>query len=177
MNDENEELARSERLNEILDLYRSEAKRCRRAKAWLAGCVMAGAALEAGLLAMAECYPEEVLDWAETQADRKLPKEPTKWYLADLLDAAKSLGWLPASLMAHDEFDSDRALVGDYAEVVREIRNLVHAGRYVRDYADMEIAKEHLVLSLEVLEAAFDWLFSRLAESLKEAAKAEGWQL
>ena len=48
--------------DEIVRLSRSyhrEAERCRAGKAFLAGCVMASAALEAMLLAVANCFPEE----------------------------------------------------------------------------------------------------------------------
>jgi hypothetical protein len=45
---------------EILRLarfYLNEAKRCEKAKAYLAGCVMLGAALEASLILMVGMYP------------------------------------------------------------------------------------------------------------------------
>jgi len=48
--------------NEIIRLsrqYYREAEKCREANAFLAGCIMIGSALEAMLLAFANCYPEE----------------------------------------------------------------------------------------------------------------------
>jgi alkanesulfonate monooxygenase SsuD/methylene tetrahydromethanopterin reductase-like flavin-dependent oxidoreductase (luciferase family) len=165
MQDQDEEIPRMEKLGDIMVLYRAEARRCRRSKAFLAGCVMVGAALEAALLNMAECYPEEA------RASAKAPrgnKALTQWNFAELLDVAKDLGWLPARFIREqDEFDSEIALVGDYAEVVREIRNLVHAGRYVADYRDTDVTRKHLTLSLEVLQAAVDHLLAKVEGSLR----------
>ena len=43
-------------------LYRMEAKKCYSTKAYLAGCIMMGAALEALLLASLNSYPPLILD-------------------------------------------------------------------------------------------------------------------
>ena len=55
-------------LMRLCRFYRREADRAMGAKAYLAGCVMIGAALEADLLAMCHCYsdetPEELLSFA-----------------------------------------------------------------------------------------------------------------
>ncbi len=53
-----------EQYNEVFRLSRAyyrEAHRCRDGKAYLAGCVMMGAALEASLLAFVDCYIDEAL--------------------------------------------------------------------------------------------------------------------
>jgi hypothetical protein len=147
----------------ILNFYEAEAQRCRKTEAFLAGCVMASAVLEASLLSVAECYPEQARSSCKAPRGNK-PFD--RWTLAQLLDVAKDLGWLPAQLTyGEDEFDSERALVGDYAEVVREIRNLVHAGRYLADYKD-DVTEDQLTLSFEVLQAVSDHLYAKVEQSL-----------
>jgi len=49
-----------ERLNELMLSYRREARRCVRAKAYLAASVMRVSAFEAGLQTMCFLYPEDV---------------------------------------------------------------------------------------------------------------------
>lgn len=174
MDDQGDELRDIEKLHDLIELYRAEAQRCRNAKAYLAGCVMVGAALEGALLAMAQCYPEEVQAWARKRPGRKLRRDFRRWNLVDLLAVSKHLGWLPAVRRPHDESDADKPLIGDYAEVVREIRDLVHAGRYVREYSEEVISQEHLELSFDVLDAASDWLYAKLEASLREEMLKEG---
>jgi len=48
-------------LLKLANLYKSEADKCGKSRAYLTGCIILGTALEAGLLAMTECYPEEVM--------------------------------------------------------------------------------------------------------------------
>ena len=51
-----------EQYNEVMRLcgaYQREARRCMDGKAYLAGCIMMGGALEASLLAFANCFPIE----------------------------------------------------------------------------------------------------------------------
>ena len=43
-------------------LYRREARKCYSIKAYLSGCILMGAAMEALLLATINCYPELVLE-------------------------------------------------------------------------------------------------------------------
>ena len=50
----------SDRLNELMLSYRREARRCLRAKSYLAATVMQVSAFEAGLQAMCFLYPDEV---------------------------------------------------------------------------------------------------------------------
>lgn len=133
----------------LVDLYRAEADRCRESGAYLAGCVMLGSALEAGLLLMTECHVEDVRTAASVPRTRRgVPKPPRKWTLGELLDVGKDMTWLPAT-------PGD---VGDYAWAVQKTRNLVHAGKYVSDHAGVEIQEEDYEAACFVVQAAFDWL-------------------
>jgi hypothetical protein len=75
MNDLEWAEVREAELHRLVRYYRSEADRCTRARAHLAGCVMAAAALEAILLLMVNAYPEEAVatDQAPRSADRIPP--------------------------------------------------------------------------------------------------------
>lgn len=155
--------------------YRKETERCRKAKAYLAGCVMAAATLETALLLMVNIYPEEA------RATGKLPaknKPLIRWDLAELLRVAKAAGWLPSALdYAQDDWDPKKAQAGDYAEVVREIRNLTHPARYMLDHYGKRVTSKRLEWVLQITDAAISWLNSRVNKSLLEAMRAEGWVL
>src|SRR5262245_16824194 len=106
---------------EILRLqrfYHRESQKCEAAKAYLSGCVMLGAALEAGLLAMAHCFAEEVASCKGVPRAKRhgVVKPLLKWKLSELLRVAKTLGWLPASLELDQEWNHQTADIGDHAE-------------------------------------------------------------
>ena len=69
---------------------------------------------------------------------------------------------------------------GDYAEVVRMVRNLVHAGKYRKEHFRKRVTKKYLEQQFEVVEACREWLSDHNAKSLlaqmkeEEAAKAGG---
>jgi hypothetical protein len=46
-------------LRRLLGVYKRETERCRKAKAYLAGCVISGAELETALLMMVNAFPDE----------------------------------------------------------------------------------------------------------------------
>lgn len=100
-------------------------------KAYLAGCLMIGAALEASLLAFANCYPDEALSSTVAPNKGGTIKPLAEWSLAELLAVAKERGWLPSSLSLSEEWDEKKAHIGDWAEILRQIRNLIHPTRWV----------------------------------------------
>lgn len=132
----------------LLGRYEQEAEKSAGAGAYLAGCVMLGSALEGYLLAMTECFREEVERSTSVPRDKhgKLIS-PYRWDLWQLLDVARELGWLPATLPVNEDMEFEEALekgdIGDFVEVVREIRNLVHPGKHVRTYPGITVAEEH----------------------------------
>jgi hypothetical protein len=147
----------SKELWRLVDLYRAEAERCQRIGAYLAGCVMLGSALEAGLLLMAECHVKNVQASARLpRTKRGVAKPPQKWTLGELLDVGKAMTWLPAG-PGH---------VGDYASAVQKTRNLIHAGKYVTEYAGVDVGEEDYEKAYTVVQAAFDWLDNTICEEL-----------
>ena len=161
---------------EILRLaryYRREAERCRESKAFLAGCVMTGAALESMLLAIANCFPEEALSSKLAPRRGGAVKPLVDWSLAHLLSVTKERGWLPSGLSLDDEWDDARAEIADYAEVIRQIRNLIHPSRYAEGFLGKRITKRYLESSFEILDAANDFLMNKVAATLERAREEE----
>ncbi len=158
--------------NEVLRLagyYHREAEKCRDSKAFLAGCIMIGAAFEALLLAFVNCYPEEASASEVAPRRRGVVKPLLDWSLADLLAVAKERNWLPSGLSLDDEWNEARAQIGDYGEVIRQIRNLVHPARYVVDFPRKRITKRYLESAFEILDVANDYLLNKIGDSLREA--------
>jgi hypothetical protein len=166
-----------EQFEELLRLslaYHREARRCRAARAYLGGCVMLGASLESSLMAMVHCFSDEVAQANAVPTVRGKPKPLLDWSLNELLRVAKRLGWLPARLALDEPWDRKRAKIGDYAEVVRRLRNLLHPARYLADHSRKRLTKRHLGLSFEVLQIAGEHLYQELAVSINGALENEG---
>lgn len=169
MNEEESENKRFERLVQIVSFYRSEAERCRKTKSFFAGSIMLGAELEGLLLAMVELYSAEVQRSPLTKEickeyDGRGKKSYYDWDLFGLLRIAKDMGWLPSG----DGSTEEKAGIGDYAEIVRRIRNFIHPGFWAREYPEVNIEREDFENYLEVLEIARDWLRAKVERSLKE---------
>jgi hypothetical protein len=154
-------------LMRIARIYPTEARRCMDAKAYVAGCVMIGAALEANLIGMCHLYYEEIPPELVPKSAGKT-KHLLKWGLADLIKIAKKCGWLPSRLSENDNWNPRKAHIGDYAELLRETRNLVHTGRYIKDYPKARITKRRMEKLFEILEVANDWFSDKINESLRK---------
>jgi len=163
--------------NEVLRLagyYRREAEKCRDSKAFLAGCIMIGAAFEALLLAFANCYPEEAFTSRNAPRRKGGSVKPLlSWSLADLLAVAKERMWLPSGLSRGDEWNEARAQIGDYGEVIRNIRNLVHPARYAIDFPRKRITGRYLEASFVILDVAIDYLQNKIEGSIREAIEQD----
>ncbi|MEA2015724.1 MAG: hypothetical protein U9O59_03280 [Actinomycetota bacterium] len=155
---------------EILNLatiYKREAEKCLDAKAYLSGCVLTGAAMEAILLSFANCFPEIIASAKCTPKKKGKIKSLNKWTFENLLAVVKELNFLPSALSLEDEWSSVRAEIGDYVEVVRQIRNLIHPIRYANDFSRKRITKKYLETCFKIVETAIDYLYSYITDSLK----------
>ncbi|HHY45431.1 MAG TPA: hypothetical protein GX512_06965 [Firmicutes bacterium] len=155
----------------LFTFYRDEAERCRESGAYLASCVLLASALEAALLAMAECFAREVSEFTRRSRAKELSRPRKEWGLSQLLLIARNLDWLPSSHREIESLDPHDAKVGDYIEVVRVIRNLIHPGIYLREYPGEAITEKHLDISYRVLEIACECLSGKL-DSAIQAGKA-----
>jgi hypothetical protein len=166
--EEEKELYRLQRL------YWREALRCEEAKAYLAGCVMLGSALETLLILMINCHSDEADQTGRIPTFKGKPKPVLEWKYIELLRVAKAAGWLPSQLDMNDDWSSRKARIGDYAEVVRMVRNLVHPASYAVEHYRQRITKRYLQWQFEAVLHCRDWLSARNNKSLLEHMKAEG---
>ena len=90
-----------------------------------------------------------------------------------MLRVAKVAGWLPASLKLDGDWDWKMAKVGDFAEVVREVRNLAHPSKYARDHAKSRVTKKYLERQFEIVLACRDWLAAHNDKELLKAIEEE----
>jgi hypothetical protein len=159
----------------IIEGYQKEAEKCRGADAYLAGCVMLGAALEASLLAMAKCYADEVKQ-TKTYSSKKEPNLDN-WNLIDHLKVARELNWIPPKLpldkIARESgIDPEDALkngdLGYFADVVREIRDMLHPGMYLRLWTGVRVTKKFLETSYEVVDLVRECLLKKLEDSIRQ---------
>ena len=158
--------------------YSKEAIRCEEAKAYLAGCVMLGSALETLLILMINAHDEEAERTGKIPTSKGKPKPLLKWDLGELLAVAKTAGWLPTGLSLNDAWNRRKAKVGDYAEVVRMVRNLAHPARYLKDHRRGRVTNKYLQRQFEIVLACRDWLAAHnnreLLKHLEDEEKSTG---
>ena len=154
--------------------YWREAERCEEAKAYLAGCVMLGSALEALLVLMVNCYCDEAALTGLVPVRAGKPTPLLDWNLGELLRVAKAANWLPAGLIVDkDEWNTRKAKVGDYAEVARMVRNLAHPGRYRKEHFRGRVTGKYLQQQFEVVDACRGWLAEHNNKALRAHMKEE----
>jgi len=161
-------------IHRLSSFYWKEALRCEESKAYLAGSVMLGAALETLLMLMVNCYADEAKTTGAIPIRDGKPRPLIDWDLGQLLKVAKTAGWLPYALELNEEWSNRKAKVGDYAEVSRMVRNLAHPGRYVKDHARSRVTAKYLKRQFEIVVLCRDWLAERNNKSLREQMRQEG---
>jgi hypothetical protein len=135
----------------LLASYRESAERAARAEAWMPAVVMAGAATEAGLLALTVLCEDDVRAGDAWPRKRRGAEFLS---LTELIDIALAMSWL-------EDDESCRFL--------REHRMLLHPGRVLRDgvEADVALGPRHWELARAVLDGAVATL-GRVARSMAE---------
>jgi hypothetical protein len=160
------------RFNNLIRLvneYDREVRRCTKARAYYAANALLGAQLEGMLLGMCDLFPEEVRKWFADLPSGQRPKNAIeKWDLATLSRVARDLKWLPARSKPRGHYK-----IGDWVDLVREMRNLVHPGRHLRDYPKLRIRNTHLSNAKDVFNAANSWLMAKIGDDLERAIKRE----
>jgi hypothetical protein len=148
--------------------YWKEALRCEESKAYLAGSIILGSALETMLMLIVNIYADEAEATEMLPRRNNKPRDLIDWDLGQLLKVAKAAGWLPSALELTDDWSNRKAKIGDYAEVTRMVRNLVHPGYFVRDHTRSRVTAKYLKRQFEVVELCCDWLAERNNRSLRE---------
>jgi hypothetical protein len=157
----NRKKKRYDELSRISHIYLDEVKKCIDSKAYLSGCIMLGAALETRLLLEAYLRSDEIKPLLKTKSGKSKPI--TKLVLSELLCIAKTKGWLPnANLYLPEGFDPDKAKIGDYAEIIHALRNLVHPTRYISDFYGRIIEEKDFKVSLDILDEVYNILNTNL---------------
>jgi hypothetical protein len=162
---------------ELWRLYRfygNEAQRCENAKAYLAGCLMLGSVLETLLILMISAHSEEIETINAYPSHKKAPKPLLTWTLAELLAAAKKAAWLPSRLTIDGREKSKQFQIGDYAEIAREVRNLIHPARYQKDHNKKRVTSKMLQRQYDIVLACRDWLLKHNNEALAKTIDEAG---
>jgi hypothetical protein len=134
---------------------------------------MLGAALEATLVATTMIF------WGEAKRAGCAPRKSGKvrpvaeWDLGQLLGVAKELGWLPVGLDRGQHRSARKAKIGDYADALRQARNLSHAGLYLRVHSPARVTKRYLERFFEVLDVSVGWLHHKVVEDLRNRLDRE----
>lgn len=156
----------------LSQFYWNEAHRCEKSNAHLAGCVMLGSALETLLTLMVNIYADEALATGKAPMHRGSPKPLLDWSLAELLRVAKAAKWLPSKNLPIDgNWGRKRGAIGDYAEMARMIRNLLHPARYAQDHPRKKITGKILQSQFDVALLCRNWLLARNEAGLRQTIK------
>jgi len=163
----------SDRLSELMAAYRREARKCSKAKAYLAATVMEVSALEAGLQAMCFLYPNEIKRTSvyARKRFRGRRKKALEFSLYQLIDIAEELGWFPPK---RTTWAGKRATVGGFSHEIRKVRNFVHPGVWARERTNpLKFTKGIYGVVYEVADVANSWLLHRVEKNLLKAMKRE----
>ncbi|MEO0136727.1 MAG: hypothetical protein ABIL40_02240 [candidate division WOR-3 bacterium] len=157
-------------LEKYISKLRKEIELCAQCGAYLAGCFMAGALLEALLLAMSTVYPEETerARLLLNEKNRKITNNPKKWTLNDLLHIAFEAGWLPFE----GTMNPNKGRLGDWLlNFVKEMRNWIHPGIKIRKYKEIKVTKKHFIISKDLVYAVSDVLLNKITTDLLKKLK------
>lgn len=118
-------------LKDIVVRHEEEASRAASAKAYTAGVILIGAALEGLLLIRCLRSKQKAIRAAGTLSRRQRPlpsDDPTKWKFETLISTCLSAGWLPRISTEYAQYAP-----ASLADILRNMRNLVHPGRCMRE--------------------------------------------
>ena len=168
-------LEQQNKIHRIAIQYKREARKCYTAKAYLSGCILMGAAMEALLLSAINCFPEIISTAKSAPTKKREIKHFEKWKLKELLAVANELNWLPCALSKDEEWNTANAKIGDYVDIVRQIRNLIHPVQYAKEFSRKRITKKYLDACFSIVDAASDNL-SKVVNMIIEERKRRDTQ-
>jgi len=159
----------SDRLTHLAVFYYKEAQRCSRGRAYLAACVMQGAALEAALQCLCFLYPDDVRKTAIFQRKRFRRKrnKALEFKYFELINIADELGWLPSRRFL---VWVTKTNVAGWAHELRKLRNYVHPGVWAPERPEsMKFTKGVYGAVYEIFDVANSWLTHRVMQSLERS--------
>jgi hypothetical protein len=166
----------SDRLITVANFYHREARKCVRGRAYLAACVMQGAALEGCLQVMCSLYPEDVKKTSVYQKKvkrgfRRKRNKALEFKYTELINIADELSWFPPKRITRGK----RTTLAGFAHKLRKLRNYVHPGVWApKQPHSMKFTKGVCEVAYEIFDVANSWLIHRVEESLKKRMKREG---
>ena len=139
------------RLVSFVNRQHHEAVRCAKAGAYLAAVVFIASAVEGVLLVTALLLRRDLYRrglWPEG--------DPFRWDLDKLLKLSRDAGWLTANAPGEVVLLNEGEL-GDAVYWLKQARNLVHPGAYIRDTPpEFEPHRVGVENAYKILEAVFD---------------------
>ena len=72
-----------------------------------------------------------------------------------------------------EDWSTRKAKVGDYAEVIRQLRNLLHPARYLKDHYRKRITRKHTQLVFDTMDTVNRFLGGKVEESLSRSLADE----
>jgi hypothetical protein len=154
----------------LIGRYHKEARRAAKARAYYAACVLIGSALEGSLLAMCTLREADVeAHLSALPANRRPPRTAEDWTLNQLLAVAAALRWFPARSSKHS-----RRRLAEWTHLVREMRNLVHPGKHIRDYPGVRLVKAHWRDAKAIARLANDSLLDLVHADLRADMRKRG---
>jgi hypothetical protein len=133
---------------------------------------------------MAKIESSQVRRSQKYLSGRKKDRNVDKWSLFDLLELAREVRWIPSKLpmgkVARESGISPKKAqvngdLGYFADVVRDIRNLVHPGAYLRDMKNVKITKSYYEFCYEISADVFDFLRQKEEESIRKSHAFRKW--
>lgn len=118
-------------LKEVISCYGREAQLAASVQAYSAAITLLGAGLEGILLLRCLRSPAKANRIAKTlrkNAKTQFVNEPTKWSFDTLIEVCLKAGWLPTIESRNAIFKTS-----GMAHALREVRNLVHPGKIIRE--------------------------------------------
>jgi hypothetical protein len=162
----------SDRLGRLAFFYQNEARRCVKGKAYLAACVMQGAALEANLHALCFLFPSEIKKTTiyKRKRFRNKRNKALEFKYHELINIADQLSWFPEKKITWGK----RTTLAGFAHELRNLRNYVHPGKWAPEAPETTtFTKGVYGVALEIFEVANSWLLERVHESIREHMKRD----
>jgi hypothetical protein len=161
---------RYDTLLSLITRYHSEAEKAAKARAYYGACVLIGSALEGSLLAMCTIRAKDVEQYVAGLAPKQRPpKAAQNWVLNQLLAVAAALQWLPARPNKHS-----RTRLAEWAQLIRELRNLVHPGKHIREYPRVSLGRQHWSDAKAVFDLVNDSLLDLVHADLRTEMRRHG---
>jgi len=163
----------SDRLTKLALFYHREAKKCVKGRAYLAACVMQGAAMEASLHTMCFLYPEQIKKTTVYQKKkfRRKRSKALDFRYYELINIADELSWFPPKRITWGK----RTTLAGFAHELRKLRNYVHPSVWAPKHPEtMKFTKAVYGVAYEIFDVANSWLLYQVHKSLRKRMEKKG---